>query len=153
MSWPMRSTSISSTSRKALYAVRDYLEGTDDKNVVIVGPSARTWYVDQYLLRYVLVALSGVSPTIVSGGKFPFDMHVEEACEKYDIHWVPAYTKSAKKRLTKDYIRPAATWLDCDLLIVFPHGDELDSADPMVECVCTPKLIVPRELDWSVEWE
>lgn len=149
----MRSTSISSTSRKLLYDVRTYLQETDDRRVVLVGPSARTWYVDQYLMRYVLVALARCNPTIVSGGKFPFDMHVEEACELNDIEWVPAYTKSAKKRLFKEYVRPASTWFDCDLIVAFPHGNDLDSADPMVECVAVPKLVVPREGEWSLEWD
>lgn len=160
----MRSTYISSTvrkgalrglssiSRKALEEACEYLVATD-RRVVCVGAAARTWFVDLVLLQYALTRLAFLEPTVVSGGKFPFDMYVEELCESNDITWEPAYHLSRKKRLRKEYRRPVSTWMDCDLIVVFPESTELDTADPLVDCITAPKLIIPREEDWSMEWE
>lgn len=145
----MRSTSISSTSLEKLKLVHGILRCHESPRITAVGPASRTWFVDRYLLQRALLRLSTTPVQVVSGGKFPFDLMLEEACDLLGVDWVPGYRKSRKARLTPDYRRPTTVWLDTQLVLVFPDTTrDLESADPFLECVDIPMLIIPREGEW-----
>lgn len=147
----MRSTSISSTSRKALRAARHYLEQFPRAQITAVGPASRTWYVDRYLLRFCLLGLAPLDPLVISGGKYPFDLMLEEACSANDLECRPGYLLDRDLRLRKSYRRPPKTWLATNLVLVFPGVDEpIESADPLLTKLDIRFLVIPREGDWTL---
>lgn len=147
----MRSTSISSTSHKALRAARHHLEQVPRPQITAVGPASRTWYVDRYLLRFCLLQLAAVDPLVMSGGNYPFDLMLEEACAANDLECRPSYLLDRDLRLRKSYKRPPKTWLATDLVVVFPGVDEpIESADPFLLKLAVPFLVIPREGDWTL---
>lgn len=99
-------------------------ESSEPILVAFVGPSCRTWYVDTARLESLIADLYELRPfEVVHGGKFPFDMYVEEFCEKMQIPWHLNGPEDRKVRLTKEYARDPDLALGLSLLVAFPHED------------------------------
>jgi hypothetical protein len=102
--------------------------------IAFVGPSCRTWYVDLNRLRALIGDLHCLRPfEVVHGGKFPFDMYVEQFCEEMGIAWYLNGPADRKVRLTKDYSRDPDLAAGLSLLVAFPWEDGAKEGKPKAD--------------------
>ena len=100
----------------------EHLAGLEDSPIVVlVGPACRTWYVDVERLRLILGDLNDVRPiTVIHGGKYPFDMYVEQFCVEMHIPCFLSGPGSREVRLSQRYERDSDLAYAAALVVAFP---------------------------------
>jgi len=102
-----------------------------DVLVVIVGPASRTWYKDIAQIRTMLSDLQDLRPiSVVHGGKFPFDMYVEQFCKELHIPCFLSGPESRDVRLSQKYERDNDLAYGASLVVAFPAEEPSDEEGP-----------------------
>lgn len=92
--------------------------------VVFVGPSCRTWFTDLHRLRALIWDLYDIQPfDVAHGGKFPFDMYVEQYCAEFGISSYLVGPSDRSVRLSAQYSRDPELALGSALVVAFPTED------------------------------
>lgn len=115
--------------------------------VAILGPSGRTWYVDEPLIHEVVLWLLEIGVLIRIGGVLPFDALVERAMASQGIE--PECCGPQEPRARLGHERDTDMLLGVDLVVAFPmEGRDVLSADPLIEWALLsnlPVLAIYRE--------
>ena len=99
--------------------------------VVLVGPVSRTWYKDIAQIRLTLSDLRDICQfSVVHGGKFPFDMYVEQFCRELGIPCFLSGPESREVRLTQKYERDSDLAYGASLVVAFPAEEPSGNEGP-----------------------
>lgn len=108
----------------------EHLIGAKDPVVVPVGPACRTWYKDIARLRMLLSDLFEARQfSVLHGGKFPFDMYVEQFSKELGI---PCFMSGPAReiRLSLKYERDFDLAYGAAMVIAFPAEEPSDEEGP-----------------------
>lgn len=128
----------------------EILADADTPLVAVVGHRTRTRYVDHDMLYEVLSILRQVRVfRPVHAGHLPFDLYLEQVCERMGLMDVLLGPEDRKERLQPYERTPAILDQACLVLNFPPEGGDPDDSDPDIIGLAlklkVPVLSVDRE--------